>query len=462
MKLPSLKRRILEFSAGKTSKEKKYSTITESLIRESKGIVTGTDLSTHFSGKDEYVVPHKAGGEKLNWQLYSKVYNTVGIVKNAINNTANFAIQSGYELDGPENDVSKVKDWIDEHNFDLIMLNVLKLMLIYGNAYLEMPTPDTLKLLPVDQMYVVVYKGGGRDGEIKGYKQLTDMNITNPPTWTPDEIIHFKWNELGTSFYGIPDIRPSLTSVRYMLQYLEDIGEIIHRYGHPIIHWVVGTEDSPGTQTQIDALISKLNDVKVGQDLVTAFGVEGKVMAADLRVLQPDGLLKTVENQVIGSLEVPDFFVRGGETSNRATSQTMLQAFDRRVKALRQTMGQIIEDRIFKEKLGAKVKFAWRELSTEGEETKSNIVRNLSGTQGAGVPPTTALKMVGWGSWVDEYEKDFDTELERQAKLKKATTPPKPPKEIPPPPKEDDFEDQSEWVESLAKWKRKYLKGYRE
>lgn len=453
-----------EIISEKTSSPMEYSDLTRDLISESKGLVSPPDFS--FSVKsDGYIVPHRVNGRKLNWKLYSDVYNTVGIVKNAINNTANFAIQSGYELEGSDREVTKVRNWVDRHNFDLIMLNVMKQMLIYGNGYLEMPSVDDMKLLPVDQMFVKVQKGGDNDGEVIGYVQLAKTNLVDPPDWDPEDIIHFKWNELGTSFYGIPDIRPALTPVRYMLQYLEDIGEIIHRYGHPIIHWRMGSEATPATPAQIAKLISKLNSKEVGEDLVTSYNVESNVVSSNMRLIQLDGLLKLVENQLIGALEVPDFFIRGGETSNRATSQTMLQSFDRRVKALRETMGQIIEDRIFKDKLGTNVKFAWRELSTEGELNKSNIVKNLSSAQGAGIPPAVSLKMVGWGSWVDDYEKEFEKEVKRQAKLAKATKPEpfqkpgipgdtdqRPEKPVNPPPKEENYENQVEFLAAYEKW----------
>jgi len=462
MRLPAFFQRKNQLSEtikpAKTITEKTYPSIVEKLVKDTRGIITQPDftLRAGLVNKDEYIVPHRVNGQRLNWQLYFDVYHNVGIVKNAVNSTANFAVQSGYELEGNKRDVTKVKNWIDRHNFDLKMLNIFKLVQITGNCYIEMPSPDNFKFLPVDQMYVIVKKGGKNDGQITGYIQLTQGNLTNPPRWDPEDIIHFKWNELGTSFYGLPDIRASLTPIKYMLQYLEDIGEIMHRYGHIIYHWKIGDENSPATQQQINDMKALLNNREVGEDLVTSYNVEAVPLVANLRMIQPDGLLKAIENQIISSLEIPDFFVRGGETSNRATSQTLLQYYDRKVRALRETIGQIIEDRIFKEKLRTNVKFAWRELSTEGELNKSTIVRNLSGTQGAGIPATVAMRMVGWGSWVDDYKREWDEELKRQAKLKQALTPPKTqPKQKEPEPKPEDFENDYEYLKAWESYKKR-------
>jgi hypothetical protein len=419
MALPQILERkskpVLKRSFKRTNQTEGYSKITESLISESKGLVSGSDWSGAFNNvtkENEKAMPHQTAGQKLDWKLYQKIYNNVGIVKNAVNNTANFAIQSGYELEGDDSAVKKVEEWIDKHNFDLIMLNILKQGLIFGNAYLEFANEDDFKLLPPEQMYVIVSTGKSDNGKIKGYTQIADKVMAeNSPRWVPDEIIHFKWNELGTAFYGTPDIRAALGSVRYLLQYLEDVGEIIHRYGHPIIHWKVGTEDIPATESQLTDLKSELDNIAVGEDLITSAGVEGNVLSSDMKLIQLDGLLKIVENQLIGALEVPSFFIRGGESSNKATADDELQAFDRRVKAVRATLGQIIEDKVFKDKLDADVKFAWRELSTEGELDKSEIMANLAK---AGVPAKTALKMVGWGSYIDDFEEAQKENDERQ------------------------------------------------
>lgn len=54
---------------------------------------------------------------KNNFKLYEEVYLSVPVVFNAVNNIANFAIQSGYEL---EDSSKELEDFIDKSNFDLI------------------------------------------------------------------------------------------------------------------------------------------------------------------------------------------------------------------------------------------------------------------------------------------------------------------------------------------------------
>ena len=408
--------------AGKTVE---YPSIVKDLVSESKGTVTKDLSSTAIYGKSsELIVPHTILGQGLNWGLYSKVYNNVGIVKNAVDNTTNFAIQSGYDFD-PKND--KIQKWADDVNLDAILSNILTQLQIYGNAYLEITDKDNPKLLPVESMFVVVSKAENNDGEIIGYVQITKdkFDLSKAPRFEPEEIIHFKYGEVGTSFYGMPSIRAGLASIQYMLQYQTDIGEILHRYGNPKIHWKVGIPDDPSDQTiNINAVKTQLDAAEVGEDIITSAAVEASILLANLNMIQPDGLLKLMENQVISALQVPDFFVRGGESSNRSTADTQLQAFDRKVKALRNFAGKMIERGIFKNVFKTETKFAWRELSTEGEKTRSEILKNLCSTGGVGLPIPVGMEIAGYGPWVDDFETEFDKDIERKKKL--ATAMPQP------------------------------------
>jgi hypothetical protein len=460
-----------------------YPVLVKELITESsKGLVTqGLSDTAIYDKKTEFVVPHKVLNQGLNWDLYSKVYNNVGIVKNAVDNTTNFAIQSGYNFD-PADD--RIAEWANNVNLDALMSNILTQLQIYGNAYLEITDIDSPKLLPVESMFVVVSKAKNHDGEILGYVQITQdkFDLKNAPRWTPDEIIHFKYGEVGTSFYGMPSIRAGLTSIQYMLQYQTDIGEILHRYGNPKIHWRVGSDDDPTDQTaNITAVKTQLDSAQVGHDIITSAAVNAEVLLANLNMIQPDGLLKLMENQVISALQVPDFFVRGGESSNRSTADVMLQAFDRKVKALRNFMGKVIEKGIFKKQFNSDVKFAWRELSTEGELTRSEILKNLCSSTGVGLPIPVGMDIAGYGSWIDDFEVEFDKDIQRKKKLadampkpagamntgkptsKSTGNPGQKPKSPNPgkesmEPDEDDFDDQVSYLKALELYK-KGLKG---
>lgn len=427
----------------------------------SKGILTGFvgDIANIDAKEGELVVPHK----DKNWQLYQDVYERVPVVKNTVDNVANFAVQSGFELEGGSKET--VQKLIDEYDFDLILINIIKQMQVFGNAYLEVSrtgdTINSLKLLPPDQMYVVVQKGGDNDGKVVGYKQkltLTQRTIS----FTESEVIHFKWNTLGSAFYGTSDIKCVLGTITRLLNFQEDIGEIIHRYAQPIIHWKLGTENSPATTNQIGDFKSILDDRAAGEDLVTSYSVVHEIVAANIKALQPDGMIKHLENQIIAGLCAPDVFVRGGETSNKATAGVELQAFDRKVNSIRKVCTTPMSRKMFN---GTKI--VWNEMSIESQAIKAEMMANLSK---AGIPPKLALSIVGWKTWTDEFDaeniefqKQEMDKMEAQSKMMAKNSPfggkptgkPVPGAKPAQKPKEEDFSVQADYIDALKEWELK-------
>jgi len=449
------------FNAIKASSFKARSEFSKKLgIYESKGKVSGISSFSFTDNENEKTIRHPDSA----WSLYKDVYERVPVAKNSIDHTADFGVQSGYQLEGPESSKKKIEDFIDKFNFDLIIIDILKQMQIYGNSYLELGKKGgkitSLKLLPPEQMHVVVVSGDKNDGELKGYKQVIKGGAESID-FSMDEIAHFKWNTATSPFYGVSDLKASIATITRLLNFQEDIGEIIHRYGNPIIHWLLGTEETPANADQVAAFKAMLDDRDTGEDVITSFGVAHNVISANLKITQPDGMLKHLENQLIAGLRVPEIFIRGGETSNKATADVEMQAFDRRVKSLRNAFARIAEDKIFKQIAPtSEVKIAWNEMSVETEATKADMLHKLVQ---ATIPPKLALDMVGWGAWINEFEKEMKENPPLQiAPITQPTKPPtkqdvepkKPEKKPEKKPKEEDFEIQADYIKALEQYKR--------
>ena len=427
-------------------------------VLQEKGIVT--TVSPNLGDKDgEKTIRHPDSA----FLLYQQMYQKIPVAKCAIDHTANFAIQSGYELDGDESSVKTIEEWIDKVNFDIILLDAMKQLQIYGNAYLEITDIENPKFLPASQMFVIVHVGG-EDGKIKGYKQKIQQK--EPISFTMEEMVHFKWNvESGlpeSGFYGVSDLKAATSTLKKLLNFQDSLSDVMQRHAEPLIHWTIGTEDSPGTQAQVSAFIDNLGDREKGGDLITSYGVEGKAIASDLRMVQPDGMIKHLENQLIAAMQVPEIFIRGGETSNKATADVELQAFDRRVKALRSIASMFIEDYIFPKllkkednpdkKLGPekKVKIMWNEPSFETESKKATMIKDM---YAAGMPLEVAMKIAGWGAFLNDLE---EAGGERQPIMPMGDEEDKDkPKDKPDKkPKEEDYPIQADYYDALENWSR--------
>lgn len=405
-------------------------------LKDSIGVITPKYTFSVSDRPGEWTVPHPDN----SYDYYLNMYTLIPVAKNAVDNLSNFAIQSGYELEGGN---ASVKAFLDKVNFDQLALNILKQMIIYGNAYLELDG-NNVKLLPPKQMYVVVQKGGNNDGGLIGYKQVLDDTSSVP--FKPEQVAHFKWNEIGPAFYGISDLRAVDTTLTSLYNYQNDLGIIMHRYAQPLLHHRLGRPEAPATRAQIDDYKTMVEDRETGQDFISSSDVVIESIQANMRMVQPDGILKHLENQLIAGLGVPEIFVRGGETSNKATADVELQAFDRKVKALRGAFSEVIRDKVLKP--FGKVKMHWREMSIQDESVKATMIRDMAQAQ---VPPEVSFKIVGWDNHIDELKKA------------KPLLPPSPfqspgqPGAKKPAPKEKDFKTQAEWIEAIENYKKALL-----
>lgn len=419
-----------------------------------KGSITH-DVVDFSSMGDTKAIPHM----DTNFRLYQEIYQKVPVAKIAVDHTANFAIQSGYELEGPAYAVQSIEKWIDKVNFNHIIKDAMIQMQIYGNAYLDISDISMPKFLPVNTMHVVVKTGSDNDGEIDSYIQK--INSKEPITLSKDELVHFKWNNesgLDGGFYGISDMKSATTTLRRLLNFQEDIGDAIHRFASPLIHWIVGSENSPGSRQQVEDFKSTLGDREHGGDLITSFGIDSKAIATDLRMIQPDGILEHFENQLIAAFQVPEIFIRGGKSANKATADVELQAFDRRVKAIRNVVTMFIEDFVFPRisVSSGKVKIAWNEPNFQTETSKAEMVERMTK---AGIPLEVSFKIVGWGGYMNDLKAAGGQVMPMMQPFGGSQPGSEPqkgdnnkPKE-PPMPKEEDFDSQLDWARAYVKWK---------
>lgn len=386
-------------------KNVEYSEFGKNLLLFEKGQLTKTSDSNTlqlFNTDNILVVPQMMGERDIPWNLYKESYKRIPLVYNAVNNSADFALQADFELDGSADATKKILLWMDEVNFELILLNIFKQMQIYGNAYLDISNIKFPKLLPPEQMYVVVKKGGDDDGKVVGYKQIISFDKRTDINFTPDELIHFKWNDAIHPFYGMSEIHPALGPITRYENWQLDLGQILHRYAAPIIQWRLGTEEFPATKDQISEFRGTVENRLPGEDILTSTAVEAVVVGAGQKMMQVDGLVKAIENQIIGALRIPEVFARGGESSNKATAAIELEAFDRKVKALQKSVSFMLEDFLFPKLTSGKVEIVWNEISAEGELQRAQRVQMYVTS---GVTVDIALRMVGLGTWADDVKK---------------------------------------------------------
>lgn len=396
----------IEIFSKKVINPKNFNEFLDKLSIYEKGQLTLGNLLDVTLYKD--TIPHK----DIPWDLYMLCYERSSLVFNAVNNTADFCIQAGFDFDGSSDAKTKILDWIDKVNFELIMRNILIQLQVYGNSYLDISDINFPKLLPVKTMFVRVQKGGENDGKVIGYSQIIDAG-NKVIEFDKEQIIHFKINDACNPFYGMSEIKPVLGSLTRYMNWTDDLGQILHRFASPYIHWQVGTDDFPGTKAQVDDYAEEVQTRLPGEDIVTSSAIAHEVIQATQGMIQVDNLVKNLQDEIIAGLRIPEIFARGGTNSNKATSDNEMQAFDRKCKALIFVLKSYCEDLLFPKitNRASNIEMIWNEFSAEGELMRAQRLKFMVDS---GIPTITAVRMVGWGTWVDDVEKDIKKQQEQE------------------------------------------------
>lgn len=390
-----------------------YSDFGKNLILYEKGQLVDPEETKSFIASESDIIAHK----DMQWFLYKESYKRVPIVYNAVNNTADFAVEAGFDIEGSDSAKTTINKWFDRVNFEQILRNIFIQMQVYGNAYLEITDINNPKLLPPDTMFVRVRKPEGTP--LLGYTQKVGVKEQTNPTWEPEQIIHFKWNTAINPFYGMSEIHPALGAIQRYENWMIDLGQILHNFAAPIIHYRIGTPEAPASQTQIDNFRSELENRLVGDDLITSGAIESTVVGdGKLKLFQPDSMVNDLENGVIAAMRIPATFARGGESSNKATAKEEIGAFEKKVKALQGSVSDLLEDMLFPKitNRSSDNKMVWNEFSAEGELIRAQRIKFYTE---AGIPADIALKMAGLGSWSDEVKKAIEEQQKKDMETQK-------------------------------------------
>ena len=343
---------------------------TKNWLRETGVVDKDFDWRFNIQG-DKSIVSHN-----FNFDIYYQCYERIPKVFRAINTIANFAVQGGYKLRGSETDVEKIKKWTRKAHFDNHLITIAKEMRIYGNVFIEpIGSGDSLELkfLPVDTMKV----RRAKTGEHLGFVQIIRENIVGE--WKSDELIHIKWNALGTSPYGMSEIRPNLNALTDKLDAEKVLPEIIKFHADNRIVWKLGTPDRPYNQNQMDNWKSELEDRVVAGDVICAGDVDPVVIQPIRGAAEVIRLIQHVENQLNTGLNNPQILIEG--RSDAQASLIQMDAFEREIMTQQDVMGKEIENKIFNRILNKEEtpQIVWNPMNIETRLRGARTLRQLVG-----------------------------------------------------------------------------------
>lgn len=293
-------------------------------------------------------------------QKYNNAYLNFPVVAAAIDITAEQVVQT-IEFNGK--DKNEIERWSDKVNFRYHLLTIVKHMLKNGNCWIELPDKKSLKVLAPEEIRTYRKKTGdiiGHAQEIDG-KMVALWGTTGDPEKDKvipagkrrplKEIVHFKFNTLGSDKYGTSLIHPVLPLLNFKDAIESDLKTIVRRYAAPIIHAKVGDADHIPSDTDLTSIRSSLEDIYADTEYVTNHLTTMEVLGFQGEALNIEYILKHIDMNIVAGLQVPAELI-GMSSSNKAEAEVKLRSFGRHVKSIQRILKVEVEDKVIQGFLG--------------------------------------------------------------------------------------------------------------
>ncbi|MEM4462573.1 MAG: hypothetical protein QW695_06900, partial [Candidatus Bathyarchaeia archaeon] len=160
-----------------------------------------------------------------------RYYREDPIAHAAIDTYVELIVGVGYYTVADDTRAKEVVDRFAERiDMDNLLRESVRSMLIYGDAFIEKIYQGRcltdLKLLPSKTMRVK----RNEYGEVEAYIQEAKGRRIE---FKPEEIIHLKYNPVGTSAYGLSLLHPVLDLLKAKRKAIDDMAKILSRYAAP-------------------------------------------------------------------------------------------------------------------------------------------------------------------------------------------------------------------------------------
>ena len=296
-------------------------------LREQKGIVSTTASFWKTLGEPKTV----------DLEEFEHFYKSDAEVRASIDTLAEMVAGVGYYTTAESPRAKAVVDkFAEDVNLDTLLVDVVRNMLLYGDAYLEKvmngSTISSLLLLPPKTIRVV------RDehGVVQKYVQSV---LGKTVEFKPDEIIQFSYYRIGCSAYGVSLLEPILPALRQKEKSIEAMGKILDRYASPRIVWRVPRP------ADAQALANALSSLEPGQDPIISGDVDFQPLTIDPRV-NFQFFYEYLDKQIFEALKSPS--LAWFRNATEASAKVMLDIVDRHIAGIQRYVKRKVEGEIFK------------------------------------------------------------------------------------------------------------------
>jgi len=329
--------------------------------------------------------------EKMH--MFRRAYERIPLITAIIDIQADYTV-TPFFFSGPNK--VKLEEFADKVNLMRFFHRTAKLMLLYGNAYIEIvknKVDDIVELKILDPIPFEVYREP--TGDITGYGQIIDRKDMILWGTTGDErrdekfetkvegiesIVHFRYNVHASDTYGRSIINSMLRDLQLKIDMEEDLKQILFKYSSPMIWAKVGNDQLPASPAQVGSIANTLRDLQSESEITTSHLVELSVLDFSSKGIDLKTPITHVESQIITGGQTPDVLLgRTVDSTEAGTPDIQLRNFHIHIKSVQREVKNEFEDNIIvKQGLGEMDdKLEWEKSENREIEIDTDILRGL-------------------------------------------------------------------------------------
>lgn len=324
------------------------------------------------------------------FKIYKQAYEQVSLVTAIIDIQADQTVQDFF-FEGKNS--TKLEKWADKVNLIQFFHRTAKMMLLYGNAFVEVikEKGEISELKILNPIWIDVYRKA--TGDVIGYSQIIgdkklvlwgttgDLNADSAfvkKISQFDHIVHFKHNVLGSEKYGRSVIQSIIDPINIKIDMESNLRKVVYKYVAPLIWAKVGSDQFPANTDIVDTISNTLEDLSAESEITTSHLVDLQVLQFNSKGMDIKTPLEHIENQIITGGQVPPILL-GRAGSGKADAEVQLRSFGRHIKANQRELKNEFEDKIIvAQELGKEDdKLVWGQSEEREREVEIDMLRGL-------------------------------------------------------------------------------------
>lgn len=305
--------------------------------------------------------------------IITEAYNTDSYIRQGVDKYIDQIFKDGYRFYGKD---PAIIEYLEQRfnymaeatglPFEVFLMEIAEDVVKFSNCLVAKVRSDDPLLLPPnanitginDQAPIVGYfplnvtqfnVKRDENGTVEEWQQEVESS-GDTVEFSAEEIIHFYYKREKGNAFGTPFLVPVLDDVRALRQAEENVLKMMYRNIYPFFHVQVGSDDLPGSDTEIAAVEEAINDMEVDGGLVTTNRVKISPIASN-QVIDASPYLAYLEERVFSGMGVPAVLFGRGNTANRSTSESMASEMSDRINAIQHNIEVFFNNYIIKELL---------------------------------------------------------------------------------------------------------------